>query len=157
MTKFLSPLKPFITGVHRYSYRYGKGFSKLFSANYSDALKGEHPDLFIDYSRVQLTKGSLPGICKPQVSSNKQTFLDFHWKNNSNENNGGQLDRLYLAFYNEDRKRWEIAINVALREDEFVTMDMSNHQGNSLHIYAGFISPDKRRISNSQYLGMIKI
>ena len=158
MTKFLSPLCPFINEVHEKSYRGEPRYHKLFSLNYRKALKGEYPDFSIDYRLLQLTTGALSGIQGIHVNCDKDACLDFHWDDNSNYYMGAHpWDRLYLAFYNEDKKCWEIKINMALREDAFVTTNMSSHRGDRLQIYAGFTSPYKRQVSNSMYLGMIKI
>lgn len=158
MTRFLAPLRPFMNEVHKYIYRNENRYYKLFSLNYHEALKGDYPDFFIDFRNVILTTGSLSGIYQTQVSCNKQAALDFHWINNSGDySHAHHWDSLYLGFYDEYTKCWEFMINVAAREDEFVTIDMGFHRGNCLHVYAGFISEDKRRITNSKYLGAIKI
>src|ERR1700712_4035513 len=49
MTKFLSPLRPFMIESHRYYYRNQNGYRIMFSDNCRNAPRGEHPYLFIEY------------------------------------------------------------------------------------------------------------
>ena len=158
MIKFMSPVMPFMNEVHKNKSRGKYQSNKLFSANHREAVMGEYPHFMIDYRRFRLTAGTLSGPRKMHLSFDQDSFLNFHWKDNSHDLTGAHpLDRLWLAFYDGDRKCWEIQTNTALREDIFVSIDVSNHRGNRLQVYAGFISVDKRKVSDSQYLGMIKI
>ena len=158
MIKFMSPVAPFMNEVHKNKSRNKYYSNKLFSANHREAVMGDYPDLAIDYRRFQLTAGTLSGPCRMHLSCDPDAFLNFHWIDNSRDYTGAHpLDRLYLALYDEKEKRWELIVNTALREDIFVSIDMSNHRGNQVQVYAGFISVDKRNVSNSQWLGMIKI
>jgi len=158
MTKFLAPLTSFMNETHKY-YIYRKtGYSKHFSLNYHEALIGEYPDFAIDYRRIRLTTGSLAGHSGIHVSCGQKGFLDFHWNDNSCSGQGAYpCDRLLLAFYDEDEKCWEIKNEMALRMDGFLTIQMGNHRGNRLQVYTGFTSPDRQRVSKSQYLGMINV
>lgn len=158
MTKFMSPVASFMNDVQKNKTRGKYCSNKLFSANHREAVIGAYPDFTIDYRRFQLTAGILSGPRVMHVICDQDAFLNFHWDNQSNYNpDSHPLDRLYLAIYDEEEKNWEMIVNAALREDIFISLDMSNHQGNQLQVYAGFISVDKRKVSNSQYLGMIKI
>jgi hypothetical protein len=158
MTKFLSPLASFINEVHKYHNHRKTGYSKLFPLNYREALTGQYPDFGIDHHRIRLTTGSLSGPVQMHVYCSGRGVLNFNWKDNScGERDSSPFDLLYLAFYDEDKKSWEIRKNIALREDNFLTIHMDDHRGNLLQIYSGFISGDKRRVSNSHYLGMINV
>jgi hypothetical protein len=158
MTKFMSPVAPFMNEVHK-NKNCGKYYSnKLFSTNHREAVMGKYPEIAIDYRRFQLTAGTLPCPAMMNISCDQDAFLNFHWDDESNRlSTAHPLDRLWLAFYDGDRKCWEIQTNSALRGDIFISVDMKNHRGNQVHVYAGFISVDKRKVSNSPYLGEIKI
>jgi hypothetical protein len=158
MTKFLVPLALFMNEVHKYQNRGKTGYHKLFSMNYREALAGQYPDFRIDHRRIRLTTGSLAGHSGIHVSCGQKGFLDFHWEDNSRDGqHADQCDLLYLAFYNEEEKCWEIKINMALRLDGFLTIRTGNQPGNRLQVYSGFISADGQRVSNSRYLGMINL
>ena len=158
MTKFLAPLTSFMNEVHKYHFYRKTGYSKLFSLNYREALTGQYPDFAIDYRRIRLTTGSLSGPVQMHVYCSGRGVLNFNWKDNScDERDSSPFDLLYLAFYDEDKKIWEIRKNIALREDIFLTIHLDDHRGNLLQIYGGFISADNRRVSNSHYLGMINV
>ena len=158
MIKFMSPVAYFMNDVHKNKTRGKYCSNKLFSANHREAVMGEYPYFTIDYRQFQLTAGTLSGPRLMHVSCDQDAFLNFHWDDQSNDyTDAHPLDRLYLAIYDEEEKNWELIVNAALREDIFISVDMKNHRGNQVQVYAGFISMDKRRVSNSQYLGMIKI
>jgi Family of unknown function (DUF6266) len=158
MTRFMSPVASFLNDVHKNKTRGKYSCNKLFSANHQEAVTGEYPWFTIDYRRFQLTAGTLPGPREMHVSCDPDAFMNFHWEDQSNRNSDAHpFDRLYLAIYDEEEKNWELIVNAALREDVFISVDMKNHRGNQVQVYTGFISADKRKVSNSQYLGGIKI
>jgi hypothetical protein len=158
MTKFMSPVMPFMNEVHKNKSRGKYQSNKLFSANHREAVMGMYPGFAIDYRQFQLTAGTLPGPLVMHASCDQDAFLNFHWNDNSHDYTGAHpLDRLYLAIYDEEEKNWQMIVNAALREDVFISVDMSDHRGNQVQVYAGFISMDKLKVSNSLYLGMIKI
>lgn len=158
MIKFLSPLVPFIRELQSVQ-KFGKpGYGRIISRNHKQVIGGTYPNFVIDFRQLQISAGSLGIPTSIKVSCDGKGVLNFRWRNDySYLDHSNPSDRLWLACYDEDEKSWEIMKEAGFRRDENIKINFKRHRTNRLQVYAGFISFDCKRVSNSRYLGMINV
>jgi Family of unknown function (DUF6266) len=153
--KFLAPLRDFMNQMHKRTIRGISGYDKLSSANMTTMITGSYPDFSIDYNKVRLTTGSLPGVNNPSISCTDGGVLIIRWNDNSSNGSARYSDRIYVAFYDKESETWLIREQIAERGDGGKRLDMPAFRGKLLQVYIGLSSADGLRVSDSLYLGMI--
>lgn len=161
MINFLQQLKPLLNQTFDRSPKSMTGFNKALSYNIVQAIAGNFPAFTIDYARVQLSQGSLPGVVSPTCSSTVAGKLVFTWPDNSNgsELNASELasDLVYLAIYSQEINQWVYGLGAAQRDAETATLQVKGFTGRPVHTYLGFISFDGSKVSNSFYTGIVTV
>lgn len=76
-------------------------FNEAMRYNLSEAIDGEHPDLFIDFSKVKLSHGQLPVPANLQVTAASSQSLNLVWENNSNQPLSNGSDLLMVGLYDQ--------------------------------------------------------
>jgi Family of unknown function (DUF6266) len=156
MTKFLRPLTDLLNETYQHSLVGMTGFNKAFSRN-SHAITGEYPDLRIDYSWVNLSKGRLPMGEPPILISSEPGKLLLTWKNGDGISRCLTSGRAFIAAYSEELGRW-IFNQINLEEgSSSCTMDVDPFRGKQVQTYVGFISGGAHKISESRYMGVLEI
>ncbi len=117
----------------------------------------------IDFSKVLLSFGNLPGVVNPTVEKD-DAGLHFTWVNNSADKGVEPRDQVMLLAYDNmlvdiNGKKTPKAyylLSGARRKDGKETLEIRPaSKGNTLHTYISFISDDRERISMSTYVGEI--
>jgi len=155
--KFLKPLAPFMNRIHGKCFKNMSGYNKLCSLNMKQIITGAWPDFRIDYRQVKLTVGHLPRAVNATIALEKKSRIAVQWEAGLYHDHALPTDQLYLAFFEEESKKWKVLENIATRKDDRIVMDMVEYRCCRLQFYTGFISENGIRVSNSQYLGMINI
>jgi len=157
MMKFLNPIRPLIKAVNSNHKVPRRRFDKIFSENLRLAVKGEYPDMTIDYPKLVLSLGDLPLAKQVTMSSPDQGKLIVKWKYIRTKASEWASDRAFMACYSEDLKTWIFKIDLANRRSKASILDCELLQGTNVHVYFGFNSLCGTESSNSAYLGKIKI
>jgi hypothetical protein len=132
------------------------GHNMAFSVN-KDAITGVYPDFAIDYSKVQVSQGSLSNADSPTAASTAAGKLVFTWTDNSDGENELISDTAFVGAYNPETKRWVMKQKVATRNSGTYTLDVPTFSGKPVQTYIGFISADRKKISDSLYTGVVNI
>ncbi|HVY73630.1 MAG TPA: DUF6266 family protein, partial [Puia sp.] len=138
-------------------------YNKAISYNIKNAITGVYPDFTIDYESLLVGRGDLPGALSHALDNPAPGQLKISWTGNVGKGKAKGTDRVYTALYCEEKKIWtEGQIQDASRLQEVLTLEPKssvdeNMAGNTLHVYLGFISADGREVSNSAYVGSVKI
>ena len=155
MMKFLNPLRSLIKEVNNNPTDPRRRFDEIFSENLRVAVKGEYPDLEIDYPKLVLSLGLTTVGKEVTLSSEELGKLVVQWKNTKGRFRGSATDRAFLACYNEDLKTWIFKTGLANRGSKICTFDCKAFPGMSVHVYFGFVC--FLHDCNSLYLGKIEI
>ncbi|SFC58537.1 hypothetical protein SAMN05421747_11574 [Parapedobacter composti] len=113
----LTPLKLFI----RMGFRYAaeplnmSAFNLALSINKKHAIKGQYPDLEIDWDNLQISKGNLAGI-KSLAAEWTDTGLRVSWDTDTGNAPGHAADLLSLAVYSTSEDYWWPFFNAATRD-----------------------------------------
>ena len=156
ITNFLRPLTDLLNQT------YGKsanaemsGFNKAFSEN-KKAYTGAYPAFAVDYTKMQLSAGSLPNVVATAVST-VAGKLTFNWPDNTGVNSALSSDLAYVAAYNEELGHWLYIQKAAARNALAYILDVTPFSGKPVQTYIGFMSADRKKISPSLYTGVVNI
>ena len=154
INEWFHPIKPFINvGFMNYSDRM-TAQNGAHSVNYP-AVTGDYPDFQMDHTRVLVSHGDLPGVADPllatqpggQVELSWQVLDDLHEK---------PSDQMLLLMYSPELKIFDARMGYACRMDlGYAFKPNDAFTGNPTLFYLGFATPDRSRISTSQYLGEV--
>jgi hypothetical protein len=154
---FLKPIRTLLNLTYKKSAAADmSGHNMAFSKN-KDAVTGVFPDFVIDYAKVLLSEGSLLNVDEPTAASTAAGKLVFTWTDNSDGENELISDMAFVGAYNEEKKRWILKQQVAARNAGTFTLDVPTFSGKPVQTYIGFMSADRKKISDSQYTGVVNI
>lgn len=75
--KFLQPMTPFIRIGYKNLAVKMTAFNAAMSFTLNNALIGSYPEYSIDYAKVLVSRGSLPGALNPAISVGTNSVIDF--------------------------------------------------------------------------------
>ncbi|WEK20921.1 MAG: DUF6266 family protein [Candidatus Pedobacter colombiensis] len=156
--EWLVPFYPYVTVGFKNFAKDKTEINAAFSANYKLATVGAYPDLSIDYSKVVLSKGSLPGLfnAKARLSANARE-LELSWESNYNDDSSFD-DLLILTIYNRELKIIDGFIGGVRRTDLKCSLKLiPKLLGKSLDVYVSVISLNGKKVANSEYLGRVEV
>jgi hypothetical protein len=155
--RFLQTMTSFIrVGYRLYAVKMTQ-FNNAMSYLLRHAIDGASPDFFIDYSRVLVSRGSLTGVAEVEIASQNNTVI-VTWNDNSGNGSARSTDKALIVLYNADKEESVFTTDGALRSaGEQVVNVPPVFEGDTVHVYLGFISQDGNSISNSVYAGDIVV
>lgn len=120
------------------------------------AITGEYPDVKLDFTKVQLSKGSVADPVIDSVASTVAGKIDFTWRNDSGLGLAKASDKALLAAYCPDLGRAVYHMHGALRTAEEGSLNVSLFSGKQVHTWIAFMT-DNNKVSNSVYAGMLTV
>jgi hypothetical protein len=118
-------------------------------------LKGEYPNLEIDYPKVRVTSGTLEVVQNPTMVL-EGSVLNFSWENDKIRDNSVEDDQLMILLYYPDRMIGRYRFTGARRGELKDSMKVLKLKpGERIEAYLSFRSDDRMSISNSVYVGFI--
>lgn len=153
--KFLSSINYFIK--KGYELEAKKKFSRTHnlarSYNNPGALKGEYPNLEIDYSKVILSVGDMPQAKGMSAGLHREGII-FKWDTELTEPECLPGDQVMLMAYFPDKGYGIYTLNGEKRHKGEHLLELpASVNLTEVHTYMSFISADHGSISNSTYLG----
>lgn len=124
------------------------------SYNLKHAIKGEYPELEVDYSQARLTEGSLE---IPQNARAEAVENGFKFSWDFDENGAGHPnDKTMLMAYFPELKSSTYMINgVGRHQGQEILEIHPALKGKTAETYMSFITDDRKAISNSVYTGSV--
>lgn len=150
---WLKPITDFLRiGFQGYSKRF-EGFNAAKSYLSKHALKENDNGFYIDPALALVSYGDMELPEKASaISENKET-VTFRWS-------GGKSvydDRVMLMLYDIDGREVKFDTSAGMRNLKMKVFDAEGFSGKAVHVYFAFVSEDRKRRSNSQYLGVIAV
>ncbi|SEA99059.1 DUF6266 family protein [Pedobacter hartonius] len=161
ISRFLSPFSK-VVAVGFYSRRSKMtGMNTAVKSNIHLAVVGSYPELTIDESQVQLSKGSLDHVYDPYLLKKEDGMISVEWINPSRLKLGvEENDSVHLCFFSSALRRRQMKYLdcIAIRRDGRVdvTPDLSVFRG-IVHGWMFLVSSDGKRVSDSKYLGHVEV
>jgi hypothetical protein len=153
--QWLVPFYAYVTIGFRNFAKDKTEINAAFSAIYRNAIVGVYPDLSIDYGKVVLTKGNLPGLFATQAMLAQPDLLKLNWKRNHNDDSSTD-DQVMLIVYNRELKIVDGFIGGCNRANLQCSLTLNPKLvGKSLDVYVSVVSLNGKRVANSEYLGKV--
>lgn len=150
---FLKPILPFInTGFEREVTGTDKNPHNAATAYHiKHALKGDYPNISMDYSKALVSMGILEPPLAPAVHLTG-TLLAFTWVTDPDMSLGIKNDRTMLLVYCPELIQSVYILSGARRSTGQDEIELpANFIGKELHCYISFRSSDGKRVSKSVY------
>lgn len=156
VNEWLPPFYPYVSTGFRNKARERTEINAAFSMNYRNAVKGVYPDLSIDYSKVILSSGNLPGLMWPQISKPEPDVIELSWERNDQEERVSFDDQVMLVLYSPDLKMADGFIGGTKRADLKCRFTINRKLADQpLEVYVSTCALNGKKVSNSTYLGRI--
>ena len=153
MSKWLAPLNPYVTVGFTERHLYQTEINQAFKFNYQHALEGVYPNFSINYSEVLVSKGQLA----PPVVQELEVFLPRSLAISWEAQSGGRAahdDQVMLVLMATTLGIADGVVGMAKRSDGLLIYDYpARLSGHEVAIYLSFIGLNRRKASNSTYLG----
>jgi hypothetical protein len=157
MTNFLRPLADLLDDTFKKTAVGMTGVNKAFAEN-KRAVTGTAPNFTVDYPKVFLSTGSLPGIVSPVLTSPTAGKLQLAWTDNTGKKkNALSSDLLFVTAYSPDLDEWEFVEDAVARNAGTFTMDLTEFSGKTVQTYVGVFTADGKTVSDSQFTGAVAI
>ena len=157
VTQFLTPISTILKAHFGQSSGERSRRNLAVSYHIREAITGIYPDLSIDYPKVVVTKGELPGLQELAIAPEAGANLAITWEDNSEQGLAKPGDVLLAVAYNPEKNLYEHregASRSASAYDMAVPIDWP---GDTIHLWLGFASADGTRCSTSFYAGTFTI
>jgi hypothetical protein len=134
----------------------GPGSSNATGHLLNNAISGTAPNIFIDYSKVSISRGHLPPPEESVVTTDGNS-ITFTWIDNSAFGSASETDEAMLVVYCPSIEGAISEINAGTRKGGSATIDASLFEGEEVHTWLGFIKANKKKVSDSRYTGKLML
>ena len=158
MTGFLNPLRDVLDIGYR-NYAVGQTtYNSALSVNIVNGISGVYPDLTVDYSLIQLSRGLLPGGINPLASAVAGAKISYSWTDNTGKGKAKANDTvIVLAFCSEDDQAVYNA-GSATRADESLELELpADFAGKDVETYIVWAATENRAVSATAYTGKLTV
>jgi hypothetical protein len=133
------------------------GINSALSYTLMNAVAGTYPTYNIVYSNVLVSRGDLPNVLAPAVTSGAGSILTFSWTDNSGVGVAKATDQAILAAYCPAFNQCIYTTGSANRSALTDDLNLATFSGQIVETYIGFISEDGRNIASSIYTGQVTV
>ena len=139
------------------TFKSNDGKKRAMSLANPTAIKGESPNLTLDYSLLQISEGAVYETNSVTAVKTTGTSLQIEW--DATELSGALLDdQVSLAFYNPEMKQTLLKENVAQRQTKQIEVELpAIWEGSSIHCWIYFSSAKGLENSKSQYIALVEV
>ncbi len=132
--------------------------NKSAIANLANALRGEFPDIGLDFSKISILEGRLAPYCGSIHQNFGSSRLNFSWARCTQENSNESDELMAIIYCPAQHAFWcEQHLGIT-RADGFCTIESPvEFAGSEVHVWLAYRSADGRSISNSAYMGKVLI
>ena len=157
LNTWLKKMTSFVAiGFANYSGRM-TGMQAAHSCN-AKAVTGVYPDFSIDFSAVKISHGDLQWATDINVMASVGGELTFSWSADITQRKARGDDQVMLLVYIPEREAAFYTVGGASRAKGTDSLEIGNgFSGTAAEVFVAFISYDRKRISESQYLGQITL
>ncbi|ALL04021.1 hypothetical protein AQ505_00050 [Pedobacter sp. PACM 27299] len=157
--KLLSPMVKYldlgfaiaVKGTDRNAHNLATAYHK------KHALKGEYPNIEVDYEQVIISQGTL-AVIQGVKFSKAATGLNFTWDTSQKTENGEYDDLVMIMVCYTATQKADSYLNAAKRCDGVHFIEMHPEDlAKPMAIYMSLRAADGKRISDSKYLGALNV
>lgn len=153
----LNLIRPLIkTSFVKYNKGRKSGYNTAVGLFLSNAVRGDYPNLEVNFSAMEVSKGSLPGLNKWKfhVNHNEVSLI---WKNEINKTNAYRDDSVQLLLFNISKKSFILVIDVAKRANEKINHTIPESEKGDYVAWTFVENRNNTNSSNSHFLGRFEM
>ena len=156
MIEFLKPLTDFVRTTFKHFAIKQTAFNAAVSYNVKNAITGTYPAYGIDYSKVLVSKGSLPPVLNPEVTSTTAGQVEFSWQDNTGGPYAKATDKAAILVYNPAKGYSTDLIGGNTRTGGSQSLTLpANWSGDEVQCFIAFANENGSAYSNSAFVGGI--
>lgn len=158
VVKFLRPLTALLRIGFKEAGSRLTGFNAAMSYTMENALTGISPDFTINYAKVMVCRGNLPGALNPVVTSLVAGQVDFAWDNNDWDAGANAADKVVLVVYNPVKQKAISVIGDATRATGSESVEVPElFSTDSVQCYIGFTNANQSEFSNGEFVDAVVV
>lgn len=158
VVKFLRTLTAFLRSGFKSAALQMSGFNAAVAYNVKNAVSGIYPELTLDYTKLRVTQGNLPGALNPTVVSSAAGTVAFHWDDNSMDAGSMADDKAVLLVYNPVKGQSVNSIGPLTRTEGDQTLTLpAAFTGDQVECYISFANANESVFSDSIYVGKVLV
>jgi hypothetical protein len=121
-------------------------------------IRGQYPDLALNYPEILVADGDLPMAINPIVEITKESSITFSWDVPAKLSYQRSRDQvMLLAFMPEEQTSFYLNSGARRDAGQELLEICSGISGQVFETYIAFISDDRKKISRSVYAGQIVV
>jgi hypothetical protein len=137
--KFLRPLVALLHISFKHASEKMSGFAAAMSYTLENAITGVSPLFAIDYTKILVSMGNLPGALNAGAVSVEAGVIDISWDDNSWDFGAKATDKVVLVAYCEALGKSVSVIGAASRITGVQSIELPElFQGNAVQVWIGF-------------------
>src|SRR5665213_618896 len=133
------------------------GINNAFAYTIKNAVSGVYPSFAIDYSVALVSRGGLPNVLGPAVTSGVGSLLTFSWTDNSGVGKAKAADQAILVAYCPSLKQAVYTTAGGMRSALTGELNLLPFSGLAVETWIGFISESGVSIANSIFTGEVTV
>lgn len=158
VANFLVPLRPIITEYFGEPYKDKSRYNLATAYHITEAATIVDGEGVIDYSKVLISKGDLPGLQTVSITAEANQQLLVNWTDNSDQPIASPTDSLCIVCFVPTHKWYEILIPGATRQDGTATVTLPTYfAGSDVEVWATFLNSSAGIGATSSYLGTFTV
>ena len=159
MSKFLHPfLKEIRIGFNNFKQKDSQ-YNRAMSYNLHRAVKGTFPDFVVDYPNIKFSRGDRETAWSGKAVLLEDNHVKISWEIPETVKLkivGNDLVRVMM--YAEDKRKGTTFDDMAIRRDLEITFHIAAYfEGCRMQIWLFFVSPDRKSVSDTDYIGVVQL
>jgi hypothetical protein len=155
--RFLQPMAGLLNiSFHDFAIRM-TGINNALSYTLDNAITGVYPSFEIDYAEALVSRGNLPNVLGPAVTSGAGSVLTFSWTDNSGVGIAKATDKAIFVAYCPDLRQAIYTTAGGLRSDLTGELNLLPFSGLAVETWIGFISESGNIVANSIFTGEVTV
>ena len=135
----------------------GTGYNRATSALMSRALTGVYPGLQLDYTKVLVSKGRLPGAQGVKLVKKANNTLQFSFSDNSTVGIASEGDVVILVAYAPALQQAIFTLHGGFRKDKKAVLNVAAFKGQAIETWIGFLSANGDDAADSVWAGKFNV
>jgi hypothetical protein len=155
--RFLQPMAGLLNiSFHDFAIRM-TGINNALSYTLDNAISGVYPSFEIDYAVALVSRGGLPNVLGPAVTSGVGSVLTFSWTDNSGVGIAKATDQAILVAYCPELRQAIYTTAGGLRSDLTGELNLLPFSGLAVETWIGFISESGNLVATSIFTGEVTV
>ncbi len=149
---------PFLKTSYKQSAVGMSEFNMFMKSNIKNVISGTYPDYAIDFSELQVSKGSLTGADMASAAAAAGSKINVIWNDNTGMADAQDSDKVMALVINPEKGTAFSSIAEKTRADEALEINLpADWVGDDVYAYLVFKAADTIKTSNSSFLGDITV